>query len=447
MASLMEKKENNVVVLTIDVSKEDFAAAIAQSFQKNKNRFQIPGFRKGKAPYHMVKQYYGEGVLYDDAIDYAVNPSYAAAVKEHNLQVVSKPELDILDIGAEKGLKFTITVTEKPEVALGAYMGVEAPYHFHDASEEDIQKELDRVLERNSRLIPVEDRAVAEGDTVTIDYEGFLKGVAFEGGKADGYDLKIGSNSFIPGFEEQLIGHSIDEDFPVNVTFPEEYHSEDLKGQEVTFQIKLHAIKTRELPVLDDEFAKDVSEFDTLAEYKADILAKKQEQAKTHAAADFQNAVVKVACDNAVVDIPDCMVDSEVDQLAEEQANRMKRQGIELEQYLQYVGQTMEEFRAGLVPVAKVRVKSNLVIEAIAKAEKIEATDADVDAEAEKMAVQYSMKKDELLSRLGGNDGFIRESIIAQKAVDMITEAAVKVDFHDHEHEGHDDNEDSETNT
>jgi len=447
MASLMEKKENNVVVLTIDVSKEDFAAAIQQSFQKNKNRFQIPGFRKGKAPYHMVKQYYGEGVFYDDAIDYAVNPSYAAAVKEHNLKVVSKPELDILDIGAEKGLKFTITVTEKPEVTLGAYMGVDAPYHFHDASEEDVQKELDRVLERNSRQVPVMDRPVAADDTVTIDYEGFLNGVAFEGGKADAYDLKIGSNSFIPGFEEQLIGHSIDEEFPISVTFPEEYHSEELKGQEVTFQIKLSAIKARELPVLDDEFAKDVSEFDTLAEYKADILAKKQEQAKVHAVADFQNAVVKVACDNATVDIPDCMVDSEVDQLADEQANRMKYQGIELEQYLQYVGQTMEDFRAGLVPVAKVRVKSNLVIEAIAKAEKVEATDEDVDAETEKMAAQYNMKKEELLSRLGGNDGFIRESIVAQKTVDMITEAAVKVDFHDHEHAGHDDEDASETNS
>src|SRR5665647_345646 len=352
MTSVIQKKENNVVPLTIDVTKDDLAVAIQHSFQKNKNRFQIPGFRKGKAPYHRVKQYYGEGVLYNDAIDFAVSPAYAAAVKEHSLKVVSKPELDILDIGAEKGLKFTITVTEKPEVTLGAYMGVEAPYHFHDASEDDIQKELDRVLERNSRLIPVEDRAVAEGDTVTIDYEGFLKGVAFEGGKADGYDLKIGSNSFIPGFEEKLIGHSVNEEFPISLTFPEEYHSEELKGKEVTFQIKLLAIKSRELPVLDDEFAKDVSEFDTLEEYKADILAKKQEQAKVHAVADFQNAVVKVACDNSVVEIPDCMVDTEVDQLADEQANRMKYQGIELEQYLSYVGQTMEDFRAGLIPVS-----------------------------------------------------------------------------------------------
>jgi len=438
MASNMERKENNVVVLTIDVSKEDFAAAIQQSFQKNKNRFQIPGFRKGKAPYHMVKQYYGEGVFYDDAIDFAVNPAYTEAVKEYDLKVVSKPDLEILDIGADKGLTFSITVTEKPTVTLGAYMGVEAPFHFHDAGEEDVQKELERVLERNSRLVPVADRPAATDDTVTIDYEGFLNGVAFDGGKAEGYDLKIGSSSFIPGFEEQIAGHSVDEEFPITVTFPQEYHSEELKGQEVTFQIKIHAVKTKEFPVLDDEFAKDVSEFDTLDEYKADILAKKQEQAKSHAEADFQNAVVKAVSDNSNVEVPDCMVDSEVDQLVDEQTTRMKYQGIELDQYLQYVGQTMEDFRAGLVPVAKIRIKNNLVIEAISLAEKIAATDEDVDAEAEKMAVQYNMKKDELLARLGGNDGFIRESIAAQKTVELITAAAKKVDLHEHDHEGND---------
>ncbi len=438
MASNMERKENNVVVLTIDVSKEDFAAAIQQSFQKNKNRFQIPGFRKGKAPYHMVKQYYGEGVFYDDAIDFAVNPAYTEAVKEYDLKVVSKPDLEILDIGADKGLTFSITVTEKPTVTLGVYLGVEVPFHFHDAGEEDVQKELERVLERNSRLVPVADRPAATDDTVTIDYEGFLNGVAFDGGKAEGYDLKIGSSSFIPGFEEQIVGHSVDEEFPITVTFPVEYHSEDLKGQEVTFQIKIHAVKTKEFPVLDDEFAKDVSEFDTLDEYKADILAKKQEQAKSHAEADFQNAVVKVVSDNSNVEVPDCMVDSEVDQLVDEQTTRMKQQGIELDQYLQYVGQTMEDFRAGLVPVAKIRIKNNLVIEAVSLAEKIAATDEDVDAEAEKMAVQYNMKKDELLARLGGNDGFIRESIAAQKTVELITAAAKKVDFHEHDHEGHD---------
>lgn len=434
MASLLEKQENNVVVLTLEIPKEEFAEAMQKSFEKNKGRFQIPGFRKGKVPYHMVKQYYGEGVFYDDAIDFAVNPAYRAAVKEHDLKVVSKPEMDILEIGSEKGLKITVTVTLKPEVKLGQYLNVKAPYHYHAPDEEAVKAELDRVLERNSRLVPVEDRPVEDGDTVTIDYEGFLDGVAFEGGTAEGYDLKIGSKSFIPGFEEQLIGHSIDEEFPIEVTFPEEYHSEELKGKAVTFQIKIHNIKVRELPVLDDEFAKDVSEFDTLEEYKADILAKKTEQAQKHAEADFEQSVVKVVCDNAEVEIPACMIETEVDQLVNEQAMRMKYQGIELEQYLQYMGQTMEEFKNGLQPVAESRVKSNLVIEEVAKVEKVEASDEDVEAELEKMAGQYNMKKEELIARLGGNDSFVRESIIAQKTVEMLTVAAEKTDFHEHDH-------------
>ncbi len=438
MASLLERKENHVVVLTIDISKEDFAQAVQKSFQKNKNRFQIPGFRKGKAPYHMVKQYYGDGALYDDAIDFVVSPAYAEAVKEHDLKVVSKPDLDILEIGADKGLKFTVTVTEKPTVTLGNYKGVEAPYHYHSATQEDVNKELERVLDRNSRMIPVSDRPVQNDDTVNIDYEGFSEGVAFAGGKGENYDLKIGSNSFIPGFEDQLIGHSEGEEFAIVVNFPEEYHAEELKGKEATFQIKINSVKMRELPTLDDEFAKDVSEFDTLEEYKADILAKKEEQAKNHAEADFQNAVVKAVCELATVDIPQCMIDTEVEQLIDEQSNRMKYQGIQLEQYLQYVNQTMDDFREGLIPAATTRVKSNLVVEAVVKAEQITATDEEVDAEAAKMAAQYGMKKEDLLSRLGENDSFIRESIASQKAVELMTAAAIKTEYHGHDHEGHD---------
>lgn len=437
MASLLERKENHVVVLTIDISKEDFAQAVQKSFQKNKNRFQIPGFRKGKAPYHMVKQYYGDGALYDDAIDFVVGPAYAEAVKENDLKVVSKPDLDILEIGSDKGLKFTVTVTEKPTVTLGNYKGVEAPYHYHAATEEDVNKELERVLDRNARMIPASDRPIQDGDTATIDYEGFADGIAFAGGKGENYDLKIGSQSFIPGFEEQLVGHSEGEEFAITVNFPEDYHSEELKGKEATFQIKINSVKTRELPTLDDEFAKDVSEFDTLDEYKADILAKKEEQAKNHAEADFQNAVVKAVCDLATVDVPQCMIDTEVDQLIDEQSNRMKYQGIQLEQYLQYVNQTMEDFREGMIPVAMTRVKSNLVVEAVVKAEQLTATDDEVDAEAEKMATQYGMKKEDLLSRLGDNDSFIRESIASQKAVEMMTAAAIKTEYHGHDHDGH----------
>lgn len=433
MATKIEQKEKNVVVITMEASKEDFAEAVQKSFVKNKNRFQIPGFRKGKAPFQLVKQYYGEGVLYDDAIDFVVNPAYAAAVKEHNLQAVSKPELDILDIGADKGLSFTITVTVKPEVILGKYLGVDVPYHYHVPTNEDADQEIERVLERNARLISIDDRPIQNDDTVTIDYEGFVDGVAFEGGKAEGHDLKIGSNSFIPGFEEQLIGHSIDEEFPISVTFPEEYHSEELKGKEATFQVKIHAVKQKELPVLDDEFAKDVSEFDTLEEYKVDILKKKTEQAIAHAEEEFQNSAVQVVCDNATVDIPDCMVQTELDQIAQEQAMRMKQQGIELEQYLQYVGQTMDDFRKSLEPMAQARVKSNLVIEAVAKDMKVEVTPEDIDAEIDKIAAQYNMKKEDLVSRIAGNDDFLKESIIGRKSVEAITAAAKKVDAHESE--------------
>ncbi len=437
MAAKLERKENSVVVLTMEASKEEFAAAVQKSFIKNRNRFQIPGFRKGKAPFQLVKQYYGEGALYDDAIDFIVNDTYGQAIKDNNLQVVSKPELDIIDIGPDKGMTYSVTVTVKPDVTLGNYMGVEAPFHYHTPDQDDVQKELERIQERNSRLIPVDDRAIMDKDTVTIDYEGFVDGVAFEGGKAEGHDLKIGSNSFIPGFEEQLIGHSIGEEFPITVKFPDEYHSEELKGKEATFQIKVHAIKTKELPVLDDEFAKDVSEFDTLEEYRADILSKKTEQAKAHSEEEFQNSVVQVVCDNAKVEIPECMIQTEIEQMTREQSSRMKQQGIDLDQYLQYVGQTMDDFKKSMEPVAVVRVKSNLVIEEAAKALNIEATEEDIDAELANIAAQYGMKKEDLASRISGNDEFIRESVVGRKTVLALASAAVKVDAHAHDDTAH----------
>ena len=427
MASI-EKKDNNIVVISLEASQEEFKDAMMKSFNKNKNRFQIPGFRKGKAPYKLVKQYYGEGVLFDDAIDFVVNPAYAAAVKENNLQVVSRPELDIQEIGEDKGMKYTVTVTVKPEVELGQYEGVEAEYRYIAPTDETVEAELKRQQDRNGRMVPVEGRAVENGDTVTIDYEGFVDGVAFEGGKAEGYDLKIGSNSFIPGFEEQLIGHNVDEEFPITVTFPEEYHSEDLKGKEATFQIKLHAIKVKELPELDDDFAKDVSEFDSLDEYKADILKTQTEQAEKSAQDRFETEVVKAVCENAKVDIPECMVDTEVDNMIEEQSYRMRSQGIALETYLQYMGQTMDEYKAGLRTMAESRVKSSLVLEACGKAMNIEATDADIEEEAEKIASQYGMKKEDFLERIKENDSFLRDSIVGRKTVDALTSKAKKVE-------------------
>lgn len=425
--SSIEKKDN-IVVISLEASAEEFKDAMMKSFNKNKNRFQIPGFRKGKAPYKLVMQYYGEGALYDDAIDFIVNPQYSEAIKEHDLKVVSRPELDIQEIGEDKGMKYTITVTVKPEVELGQYEGVEATYRYVAPTDETVENELKRQQERNGRKVPVEDRAVADGDIVTIDYEGFVDGVAFDGGKDEGYDLTIGSNSFIPGFEEQLIGHNIDEEFPITVTFPEDYHAENLKGKEATFQIKIHAIKVKELPELNDDFAKDVSEFDTLDEYKADILKTQSEQAEKAAKDSFENEVVKVVCENAKVDIPSCMVDTEVDNMIDEQSYRMRAQGIALETYLQYMGQTMDEYKLGLRTMAETRVKTSLVIEACGKAMNIEATDADVEEEAEKIASQYGMKKEDFLARIAGNDQFIRDSIVGRKTVDALTEKAKKVE-------------------
>ncbi|MBR3057791.1 MAG: trigger factor [Clostridiales bacterium] len=427
MASI-EKKDNNIVVISLEASADDFKAAMMKSYNKNKNRFQIPGFRKGKAPYKLVKQYYGEGVFYDDAIDFIVNPQYKEAIEEFDLKVVSRPELDIQEIGEDKGMKYTLSVTVKPEVELGQYEGVEAEYKFVEPTDETVEAELKRVQERSGRMVPVEGRAVEDGDTVTIDYEGFVDGVAFEGGKDEGHDLKIGSNSFIPGFEEQLIGHNIDEEFPITVTFPEDYHAENLKGKEATFQIKLHDIKVKELPELDDEFAKDVSEFDTLEEYKADIKKTQMEQAEKRAKDSFENEVVKAVCANAKVDIPECMVETEIDNMIDEQSYRMRSQGIELETYLQYMGQTMDEYKKGLKTMAETRVKSSLVLEACAKAMNVEATDADVEEEAGKIAEQYGMKKEDFLERIKDNDSFIRESIVGRKTVDILSEKAIKVE-------------------
>lgn len=428
MASVMEKKEKNVVTLTIDVSPEAFAEALQRAFAKNKNRFSVPGFRKGKAPMQIVTKYYGEGVLYDDAIDFAATPAYTAAIKEHGIEPVSRPDMDIIEIGREVGLKFTVDVTVKPEVELGQYKGVEAVMPVVEITDEDVERELKSVQERNSRQIMIEDRAVQEGDTANIDYEGFLDGVPFEGGKGADYDLKIGSNTFIPGFEEQLIGKNAGEEFDIDVTFPEDYGSEELKGKAVVFHIKLNEIKVRELPELDDEFAKDVSEFDTLDEYKASLREKLADNAQKRADGTFEDNVVQAVSANATVDIPDAMIDREVEQMIQEQSQQMRYQGIELEQYLGYIGQTMDAFREQLRDAASRRILMSLVIEAVAKAENIEASEEEVEAEIERLAGMYQMKAEDLKSRmLGDDDNFVKENVIRQKAVELLKAEAVKI--------------------
>ena len=427
MASTIEKKEHSQVVISLESSKEEWNEALKKAYSKNKNRFQVPGFRKGKVPYQLVCQYYGEGVLYEDAMNEIANAQYPEAVKEHDLKVVSRPEMDVTDIN-EDGIKYTITVYVKPEFELGQYEGVEVPFKDQVVTDEDVDAEIERMRKRNASLEEVEDRAAQEGDTVTIDYEGFKDGVAFEGGKGEGYNLKLGSKSFIPGFEEQVAGHNVGEEFTIEVKFPEDYHAEDLKGADATFNVKIHAIKTEIVPELDDEFAKDVSEFDTLDELKADVRAKQQERADKDNKAAFENETVRAICDNCEIDIPESMVQNEVEQMADDQAARMSNQGIALDMYLQYVGQSMDEFKKSLEPMARVRVKSSLVIEKITEKINPEVTDEDYNEELAQIANTYKIDVEEVKKSIGEDSAFIKDSIKARKTVEYLASKAVKVE-------------------
>ena len=427
MASTIEKKENNIVEISLEATREEFEAALKQSYNKNKGKFQIQGFRKGKVPYQLVIQYYGEGVLYDDAIEFIASPAYVEAVKEHDLKVVSRPDLSIDEIG-ENGMKYKLAVSVKPEFELGQYEGVEVPYSVREVNDTTVSEEIERMLKRNASLEEIKDRAVENGDTAVIDYEGFKDGVAFEGGKGENYSLKIGSKSFIPGFEDQIIGHNVGDEFAIEVTFPEEYHSEDLKGAAATFNVKLHTIKCEKLPELDDEFAKDVSEFDTLDELKADIKKKQEDSAQKEAKAAFENAVITAVSENTEIDIPDSMVDTEIDQMVNEQNSRMSQQGINLDMYLKYVGQSMDEYKASLKPMAKIRVKSNLVIEKIASVINMEATKEDYDKEVEIIAESYKMSKEDIAKSLGEDNEYLKEAIISRKTVEYIASKAVKTE-------------------
>lgn len=427
MASTIEKKEHSQVVISLEAGKEEWNEALKKAYHKNKGRFQVPGFRKGKVPYQLVCQYYGEGVLYEDAMNEIANKQYPEAVKEHDLKVVSRPEMDVTDLN-EDGIKYTISVYVKPEFELGQYEGVEVPFKDQEVTDEDVDAEIERMRKRNASLEEVSDRPAQEGDTVTIDYEGFKDGVAFEGGKGEGYNLKLGSKSFIPGFEEQVAGHNVGESFTIEVKFPEDYHAEDLKGADATFNVTIHAIKTEIVPELDDEFAKDVSEFDTLDELKADVRAKQQERADKDNKAGFENETVRAVCDNCEIDIPESMIQNEVEQMADDQAARMSNQGIALDMYLQYVGQSMDEFKKSLEPMARVRVKSSLVIEKITEKLDPEVTDEDYNEELKQIANTYKIDVEEVKKSIGEDSAFIKDSIRARKTVEYLASKAVKVE-------------------
>ena len=421
----VEKTKNaNEVKVEITVDAARFDEAIKKVYFKSAKYFNIPGFRKGKAPMQIVEKYYGKEIFYEDAFNEVAEEALEEAIKENKLEVVSRPDIEVTQIEKGKDLIFTAVMQTKPEAELGKYKGTEIKKIEYNVSDEDIAHELGHMQEHNSRLVSIEDRPVESGDIATIDFEGFVDGKAFEGGKAEGHDLEIGSNTFIPGFEDQVIGMKIDEERDINVKFPEEYFSKDLAGKDATFKVKVHAIKKKELPELDDEFAKDVSEFDTLEELKADIKAKQEKQNEEKVKYETQEAVMKAVCENLKVEIPSGMIEMEIDNMLKEIEQRMSYQGLKLEQYLQMMGKSMEDMRKEYEPQAIEGIKSRLALEAIIKAEKIEATDKEIEEKMKEMAKNYGKENDEEFLKNENVRNYIRQGLESEKAINFLVENA-----------------------
>ena len=429
MSVQVEKQEKNMAKLTIEVSAEEFGAALEKAYQKDKKKINVPGFRKGKAPRKMIEKMYGAGIFYEDAANIVIPEAYAAAAKECAEEIVSQPQINVTQIEEGKPFIFTAEVALKPAVALGDYKGVEVEKSVIEVSEEEVDKEVDKERENNSRMIDVDDRAVEKGDIIKLDFEGFVDGEAFHGGKAEDYSLTIGSGSFIPGFEDQLIGAKIGEEKEVNVTFPEEYHEASLKGKPAVFKCTVKEIKVKELPAADDEFAKDVSEFDTLAEYKDDIRSKLVEKKEAQAKREKQNKAVDKAVANAQMEIPDAMVTEQVRRMADDFARRLQSQGLTVEQYMQFTGMTADKLLEQMRPEALKRIQNSLVLEAVAKAENIEIGDDKVKEEIEKMAAAYKMEFDKVNELIGEAEREqMKADLAIQAAVELIADAAVEVE-------------------
>lgn len=421
----LEKLEKNVVQLEIEVDATRFEQGMQKAFAKNAGRFNIPGFRKGKAPRKMIERYYGEQVLYEDAINEICPETYDEAVAQNDLHPVERPEIDIKQIGSGQNFIFTAKVTLKPEVELGQYKGIEVSKKEVSVSDEDVQKELEKVAERNSRLITVEDRPIQSGDTAVIDFEGFVDGVAFEGGKGENYNLVIGSGQFIPGFEDQLIGVESGAETEVNVTFPEDYHQKELAGKPTLFKVKVNEIKVKELPAIDDEFAKDVSEFDTLEAYKEDLQKKLLETAEHQAEHETEDAVVNKAVENATIDIPKVMIENRIDSLVRDFEYRLRYQGLEMNKYLEILGTTMEAFREQFASRAENDVKTQLVIEKIGEVENITSTEEEFNEEVKKLAENYKQNEEDFKKHLREDDiEYIKGNIVIKKTVDFLIENA-----------------------
>ena len=425
MSVQVEKLEHNMAKLTIEVPETELEAAIEKAYQKQKKSISLPGFRKGKAPRVMIEKMYGKGVFLEDAANSLIPVQYSMAAGESGLEIVSQPTIDVTQLEPGKPFIFTAEVAVKPEVTLGEYKGVEVEKQNTEVLDEEVDAEIFKERESNSRMIDVEDRAVENGDTVNLDFEGFVDGEAFEGGKGEGYPLVIGSNTFIPGFEEQLIGANIDEEKEVNVTFPEDYQAEELKGKAAVFKCKVNRIQKIELPEVDDEFAKDVSEFDTLEEYKADIRKKLAEEKEKDAQRAKEDAVINKIIETSEMDIPDAMVDAQIDQMADDFGRRMQSQGLSLEQYFQFTGLTMEKLRDELKPQALKRIQTRLVLEKIAEVEDIQPTDEQVDEEIAKMAEMYKMEADKLKEMIGEYEmAQMKKDMAVQQAVTFVADAA-----------------------
>lgn len=421
----LEKK--NMKKLIIEASAEEFETAIEQAYQKNKGKINVQGFRKGKAPMAIIEKMYGVGVFYEEAANIIIPTAYEKAAEECGLDIVSRPEIDVEQIEKGKTFIFTAEVAVKPEVKLGAYKGIEVENEAVVVSEEEITTELNKVREQNSRIITVEDRPVQNGDTAVIDFEGFCDGVAFEGGKGTDHELSIGSHSFIDTFEDQLIGKNIGEEVEVNVTFPEAYQAEELAGKPALFKVTIKSIKSKELPELDDEFAQEASEFDTLDEYKADIKASIVERKEKEAKGKKEDAIVEKIIEAAEMEIPDAMIDSTKRQMVEEFSQRLQMQGLNMEQYMQFTGMTANKFMDSMTPQALKRIQYRLVLEAVVKAEGIEVADEDIEKEYATMAETYKMEVDKIKELIGEKEKEqMKMDIAVQKAIDLVTAAAVE---------------------
>ncbi len=429
MSVQVEKLENNMAKLTIEVSAEEFESALQAAYQKQKKNISVPGFRKGKVPRAMAERVYGAGIFYEDAADEIMPQAYADAAKECGEDIVSRPVVDIVQIEKGQPFIFTAEVALKPDLELGAYKGVEVVREDAEVTDEELNESIQKELQKNARTVTVEDRAIQNDDTAVIDYEGFMDGVAFDGGKGENHSLKIGSGSFIPGFEEQLIGKNSGEETEVNVVFPEDYHAAELAGKPAVFKVKIHEVKTDEVPELDDDFVQDVSEFDTVDEYKADMKEKMLKSKADSIKARQQNEALETIVENSRVDLPEAMVMTRCDEIVNQFAQQLAQSGLSMEQYMQYSGSNMTAMRDSVRPEAETRIKTELALEKIVEAEGIEITDEEVEAEISRMAEMYGIDVEQLKSYMGDNAAEdMKLDLASRKAVDLIYDNVVFVD-------------------